>query len=193
MESGTPPDPRSAANGLSGPEHPPASPSKRVKRPFILLRSAIGGLPEADQFESPEQLDRAIHEISRQGGTPRSVDWWIGSICLLIAVLIARWVAKNLLYQVNWHPVLEEALLYAAIFGTAGVTIWWLHRWGSREALRATLIARGIPVCRGCGYSLRGQTPDSKACPECGREIDAEVARILSAFGRSPTSPRGRN
>jgi hypothetical protein len=167
---------------------PSAAPSPpRVKRPWILLRSAIGGLPEAEQFETPEQLDQAVHEISRSGGTPRSIDWWIGLVCLLIAVLISRWIAKSLLYQVNWHPALEEALLFAAIFATAGVTIWLLHRWGSRDALREKLIARGIPVCRGCGYSLRGQTPASKACPECGRPIDGDVSRMLIAT--RPTRP----
>lgn len=155
------------------------------KRPWVVIRSAMSGSAEAEQFESQAEFDQAVHEISRESGTPRSLDWWIGAGCIVAAIVAVRWITKALLRQVNWHPAIEETLLYVAIFGVAVVTIWLLHRWGSREALREKLIGRGIPVCRGCGYSLRGQTAASKACPECGRAIDDDVARILTAYRAS--------
>ncbi|MHC4219655.1 MAG: hypothetical protein ACYSU7_14525 [Planctomycetota bacterium] len=41
-----------------------------------------------------------------------------------------------------------------------------------RRRIREELLARGIPVCLACGYSLRGQT--GPRCPECGRAFDPQ-------------------
>ncbi len=43
------------------------------------------------------------------------------------------------------------------------------YREWMRVFLRQYLNDQGIPVCRGCGYDLRGQT--NARCPECGWEF----------------------
>ena len=45
------------------------------------------------------------------------------------------------------------------------------RRW-MRVYLREYLNDHGIPICRNCGYDLRGQV--NPRCPECGMEFDGE-------------------
>lgn len=168
----------------SDPKREKSAPDRRSaaphKAPWFVVR-AIRALPEAEQFDSEQQRDEAIGEIHGDVSPFRGLDFWIGIAVFLGVVVPVFYGLRVLRRAVNWHPTVEEILTYAALFATAGVTLWFLWRWGARQDLRAKLIARGIPVCRGCGYSLRGQTADSTKCPECGREIDAEVARILAS------------
>jgi hypothetical protein len=56
----------------------------------------------------------------------------------------------------------------------------WIWRNGIKKRLREKLIEQGVPVCRGCGYCLRGLPPTGLAlCPECGRPPEADVVRLL--------------
>ena len=62
---------------------------------------------------------------------------------------------------------------------TWGIPIAYFRHHARRE-LRELLILRDIPVCRGCGYSLRGQVSESDRCPECGHSIRDDVRRIIA-------------
>jgi hypothetical protein len=173
---------RPAHDPPAKPQRPAIRPASAAGKATWFLRRAIGSLPEAEQFESVQQRDEAIGEINQEVSRLRSLDLWTGSGILIVVGLAAWYVFKTLLLLVNWHPLVEKLALWGSVTAVYGVTSWFLWRWGSREGLREKLIGRGIPVCRGCGYSLRGQTAKSKACPECGRAIDEDVARILTAY-----------
>lgn len=49
-------------------------------------------------------------------------------------------------------------------------------------SLRRQLRDRGIPLCMGCGYDLRGQI--EPRCPECGRPIEAELVKMCESLRR---------
>jgi hypothetical protein len=58
-------------------------------------------------------------------------------------------------------------------------TRWLFHR-RALALLRDRMIWLGIPLCRHCGYDLRGQTVPR--CPECGRPFEP-VGRGLEKNG----------
>ena len=80
--------------------------------------------------------------------------------------------------------VLPAALLKAVRLVAMGVTFYVvlrrLHWWGMKKAVRRKLLDYDVPVCIGCGYSLRGLAGTSDCCPECGRGFDDRVHEILS-------------
>ena len=47
--------------------------------------------------------------------------------------------------------------------------VWHSRSW-MRRFLRDYLNEHGIPICRKCGYDLRGHV--SEACPECGMPVE---------------------
>ncbi|MBI1826198.1 MAG: hypothetical protein HYR83_07405 [Planctomycetes bacterium] len=56
--------------------------------------------------------------------------------------------------------------------------------------MRKELLNCGIPVCIKCGYCLRGN--DSDKCPECGREIETDIRRMIEVDAGREESPQGR-
>ncbi len=70
------------------------------------------------------------------------------------------WLARNLL----------DLLIGLLLLGLFTVVVAWLLRHRAVAMLRERLIWLGIPLCRHCGYDLRGQI--EPRCPECGRTFD---------------------
>ncbi len=68
----------------------------------------------------------------------------------------------------------------------------WLFRRHAVALLRQRLLWLGVPLCRQCGYDLRGQAVPR--CPECGRAFDrgllsagpAKTDRLPPTDGCSP-------
>ncbi len=83
--------------------------------------------------------------------------------------LYIPWVSAHL---PRWVIAMIPPVLLGTTFGLLMAYCW--HRPLQRR-LRAELVARGIPVCIGCGYDLRGQT--EPRCPECGGHFPEELLR----------------
>ncbi len=159
-----------------------ARPKPRRRR-FVfhdLLKLTLFGLPELDLFDNKVQRDNAVRQIARET-TPGTWSWLQGFLLLTAALLAVVFALRILLAWLRWRESIESALLVAGTAAFAFVLLRAMHRRGIRGPLREKLLAAGIPVCRGCGYSLRGQTPDSTCCPECGRPLDEQVGTILTA------------
>lgn len=162
--------------------------TKGVPHPLNL---SLAGMPELELFETAEQRERALREIAREFGSPRSGSWWVGVAILLAAGVGTLVVARHALTFVGWPEWAEELIRIGAVLVVAALTIRRLHRWGGPADLRRKLIELGVPVCRGCGYSLRGLPFDRRRCPECGRGIEPRVRAILerTAVSRGPDTP----
>lgn len=64
-------------------------------------------------------------------------------------------------------PILRGGLI-GGLAGGSVAGIWqFVLRSAIEQEIRVEMVARGIPVCMGCGYDLRGQV--EQRCPECGR------------------------
>jgi predicted Zn-ribbon and HTH transcriptional regulator len=150
------------------------------------MRWSLAGLPELEQFDSAEQRQSALERIARKAGSPGFGDWWIAVAILVAAVLAVNVAMRFVLHRVSAPGVVEDLLRIGAMIVCGAVVLRWLHRWGAAGELRDELLSAGIPVCRACGYSLRGHPPEAKRCPECGRPLDARVRSALSAWRRSP-------
>ncbi len=138
----------------------------------------LRGLPELELFESTSQRNIAIE---RRRAEFRDSSRWEFQRLLLIMVpgtILADAVANYLNQAIGASRGLK-LLLYLVLSTPAMSVAWWLIRRSSAKSLRESLLSLGIPVCRGCGYCLRGLPPDSSRCPECARPLDAETKKLL--------------
>lgn len=156
-------------------------PLKRNKP--VSMHRTLAGLPELEQFESEEQKQRALAELEKEAGNPLSWDWVIG-VGILIAVVVTttftlRWLTHRIPVVADFPRHVHELIRVGTTIVVFLVMLRWLHRWGAGEQLREKLIAAGVPVCRGCGYSLKGLPADVSKCSECGRVIEADVMKLI--------------
>lgn len=161
------------------PERPASTDRRGRTAPPHPLGLTLSGLPELDLFESPEQREQALREIGKEAGRPWQSSFWVGVAAVALTVAAAAIVARQLLALVPLPGWARDLLLLAFCAGVFLLVLRWLHRSAFRAALREKLLKAGVPVCRGCGYSLRGATLDAPRCPECGRALDERVRDLL--------------
>ncbi|MCG3131043.1 MAG: hypothetical protein FLDDKLPJ_01818 [Phycisphaerae bacterium] len=170
---------------------PPGANSREPARPgFGLTSATLRGLPELGYFESPQQREAALREIESEASNPKSFDFWFGVMLTAAAPILTFFLSRMFLRRIIsllGVTGLDRVVEILLVAGVAWATVRTLHRRGLISAVREKLIARGIAVCRGCGYLLRGLGPGSGRCPECGRRFDVDVETIL----RDATGGRG--
>jgi hypothetical protein len=122
--------------------------------------------PELDLLAAPA----ARHEVYRVA--LRKLGWrWqyllFAAVAPVVAVLAAH-VGLTELGRVAPYVAQFRTLFFAAAAGVAlPLSFQYLFRRTLQVAIREELNRRGVPVCIGCGYDLRGQ--ETPRCPECGR------------------------
>ena len=170
----------------------------------ISMHRTLAGLPGLEHFESDEQRQRALREIEVETGNPFSWDWVIGVVILIGVVITVTLTLRTFMHRIpivgDFPRQVQEILRLAIILIVFFIAVRLLHRWGAGEQLREKLIAAGVPVCRVCGYALKGLPTDSSKCPECGRDFDQDVIKLLRPSTRldedaapppaAPTEPR---
>ncbi|MDX2199118.1 MAG: hypothetical protein SF069_09120 [Phycisphaerae bacterium] len=160
-------------------------PPSQSPAPLGLLRFTLSGLPELELFESDAQRDAALHRLATKSGDPSKRGWWQGFVVLLPMVIVIWFLMRYARTLVIWPSWIEEGLSFFVLLAAAALVARWLHRGGAARELREQLLLQGVPVCRGCGYSLRGQLEGAQRCPECGREIDADAAALIGRTSRA--------
>jgi hypothetical protein len=164
-------DARPAESGV------PVTPRSRPKHLFNLT---LSGIEELDQFESEEQKQKVLGELGREAGSPSKFSLWLAVVILGVSVFAISRLTKWALRFVMLDSLVEDIIQFAVTFAGFFLALRWLHRWGARDDLRKKLLSLGIPVCMGCGYSLRGLTRSHERCPECGREIEEGVRKLMA-------------
>ena len=149
------------------------------KRPKHLFNATLSGIEELDQFETEEKKQKALSEIGKEAANPLSFSFWLAVLILAAGTFAATRISKWALRFVHLNSIAEEIIQYVVTFIVFFLLLRWLHRWGARDDLRKKLLAQGIPVCLGCGYSLRGLCRAHERCPECGRVIDEKVRKLM--------------
>lgn len=146
------------------------------------MNVTLAGIEELDLFPTPEAREQAIAEHAE---AVRGWDLVLGiAICVVAASgawAFARWGNLGGLSYImplpNWA---REIITFATVVVCMFITLRYLHRWGVKRELRRKLIDLRVPVCEGCGYLLRGVSPSTERCPECGRAIDARVRDLIT-------------
>lgn len=125
--------------------------------------------PELRRMGASEAQDSVIHDAMRLERATVGHELVSVSFVLLWAVAgmgFIHWLEPLLRHHV------PRALSYVVFFTLAplaiGITAWWAKARHRLRALRRVLRSRGIAICEGCGYDLRGL--DSSRCPECGTQ-----------------------
>ena len=103
---------------------------------------------------------------------------WITLIAYCVASSILGLTLRELtianIYGGRW-PVVDvgTAIILRLVIPLipAPLLFLWLRRW-MRAYLRDYLNDHGIPICRNCGYDLRGHV--SRTCSECGTPCDGK-------------------
>jgi len=122
--------------------------------------------PELNQLETKEERQAVFKAALKKVSTrPR---YWLPMI--LVSMTAAAFVPtiSLLIGRIfSVPPRLRESMIFGLVMGSL-LAGWRLAFRGSiQKQIRVEMIARGIPVCMGCGYDLRGQV--EPRCPECGR------------------------
>ncbi len=165
--------------------------SKENKPRKNLLNFTLRGLPELEYFPTPQSRQTALDEIGSEAGNPKSGQFWLGVLVTVAGALAARWLAGWLLSFVLWPRLVEEILHTVGTLAGFLLVLRWLHRRGTARDLRLKLLATGVPVCMSCGYLLRGLSPATGRCPECGAPFSSRVCDLLSTSPAisAPNSP----
>jgi len=122
--------------------------------------------PELMQFETKEErrdvYRKAMKKVFRR---PRFWLSWIGGAIILpaaMAVFIFLFL-KPIFDIPSW---LRGGLVGGLVGGSFVYMLTRLFRRAIEKQIRLEMLARGLSVCMGCGYDLRGQI--EPRCPECG-------------------------
>ena len=130
---------------------------------------ALMQVPEPDFRKNPELLllhsdeqRRVVFKVAYRRVRKRLVV--VGCCCGAIVGLLVPFVAGAALGLVS------KLAIAALVAGAISAPLLAAYRWGLEAPLQRTvrreLVARGVPVCLACGYSLIGSV--SGVCPECG-------------------------
>jgi len=159
-----------------------ASGSATGRRPAQpnLLNFTLRGLAEWNEFPDEESRQKALSEIAEEAADLKSWGYWWAIFLHVVVVVGAMFVINLGLRLVSWPNIVEQVIRLGGAFAAFAGILTWLHRQGTAEQLREKLLAQGIPICKPCGYSLRGLSPTSERCPECGRRIEERVRSLLT-------------
>jgi len=137
-------------------------------------RAGPSRISELNYFENIFDRQEAVQSALADPRIRRRTNWLHGVL----------WVV---LFAMVWQLAFLTAAYFMALASSALIIMTMLYvqeKWvfggeTFRRLLREQLTARGVPICIGCGYDLRGQV--EPRCPECGRP--ASLVR--------PTKPTG--
>jgi hypothetical protein len=144
-----------------------------------LLRRWLLAQPEcasASEYQRKDAADFVCREV-----TPGWVDIVVITVPVVAIIFVLKCVARLLGPHLGFVPVpmrdIVEVLIGLVFMISFVVLVAWLGRHRALTMLRTRLVALGVPLCKHCGYDLRGQT--EPRCPECGRPFD--VSRLTGA------------
>ncbi len=116
----------------------------------------------------PEARARVMTQANRR--VLRGWRLWLVALAALTGFLAVPTVMQ---LTNDWVPLVRSiarwtypiAALLVFFFG-----VYFLWHTSFRDHIRSAIIARGIPICRRCGYDLTGLT--EPRCPECGTPFE---------------------
>ena len=121
---------------------------------------------ELDQLDTKEE-QQAVYKQALKKVCKRPRFWLymiLGTMFLPAgATIIFVWFGR----AVPMPPWLKGSLIGGIVAGFFAGSWQFVFRSAIQKEIRIEMIARGVPVCMGCGYDLRGQV--EQRCPECGR------------------------
>ncbi len=145
-----------------------------------LLRST----PEYQQFATEDARIRAIKELDEE--LEKSPSFWRSVVVIVVAATILAnlsFCVVPMVSPLRVRGIGSGSVVVAWLIALAAVVaVVWTWRRGVVRRLRAKLIESGVPVCRACGYPMRGLAAGaatSVRCPECGWEADDAVVGLI--------------
>lgn len=123
--------------------------------------------PELKLLE-PEARERVMAQANRR--VLRGWRLWLVALAILAAFLalpqmfrLTNDLAPFVRSIARWTFPIAALLVF--FFG-----VYFLWHASFRDHIRSAIIARGIPICRRCGYNLTGL--NEPRCPECGTPFE---------------------
>lgn len=142
-------------------------------------RSMMRLFPELSLIE-PERERKAVWESAQASA---SVTWYV--LLLTTVLLSIKMQELAMLYLGRYVPTAYREVLDIAAKACVSVCVFcagvWTRRRRIAKAIRLEVNRRGIPICMGCGYCLRGIS--SLRCPECGAAYDPHACPTCSGRG----------
>jgi hypothetical protein len=142
-------------------------------------RRLLQRTPEYQLFLTEEARLRAIKELDEE--LEKNPAFWRGVVVIIVTATILANLSFCVVPMVSpWRAPGggSGAAIVAWVIALGAVAaVVWTWRRGVIRRLRDKLIESGVPVCRACGYPMRGL--DAPRCPECGWHADDAVRAIL--------------
>ena len=121
---------------------------------------------ELEQLETKEER-QAVYEQALKKVYKRPRFWLYMILGTVILPAVATIIFVRFGRAVPMPLWLNGAMIGGIVSGSLVASWEFVFRRAIEEQIRLEMVARGIPVCLGCGYDLRGQV--EPRCPECGR------------------------
>ena len=137
-------------------------------------RTGLGArlYPELGLVEDREERHRIFKTAERK--LFRNWRAWVVALPVTTLVILlmneGRLILQSTPYFTPWLALL---LFFFAMLAYISFVSTFVFVKPMRQSIRKQLLERGIPVCRNCGYYLRG-LPEPR-CPECGAAFDKKL------------------
>lgn len=134
--------------------------------------------PELRRVDDPaERMGLWKKAVRERGWLVYLVICGLLGLGMLVLIVSARSLAARF-----WPNTLAGPIVSGIVGGFMGPAGAWagivLFRRQIHRSLRRQLVERGVAICVGCGYDLRGQV--EPRCPECGEPFDLAILSGVS-------------
>jgi len=153
-----------------------------------------------DRPKKTENIEKAIPELSRYA-TPeerlavlkawnrhffRRWTSWLGMIVSGIVVMAIMSPLWTWLIRKGLPPVAVGGICGGIVGGGSVALLQVFYRQKMLRFIRDDMNRNGLPVCRECGYDLRGI--QEARCPECGRGLTEVAPGLCSVWAQKSGS-----
>lgn len=134
-----------------------------------------GQLPELQLLPSEEERGSVMiaawdRHLRGKRGSVRPLAFVMSIALAVPLVLMMRVTPGGQPSFLTGNTLLNTVILGGLnILPIAGLIVFY-HRRILPKEVRRELVRRGVPVCIGCGYCLRGSS--ASTCPECGIAVE---------------------
>ncbi len=111
----------------------------------------------------------------------------------IIVIVTETIIAATAIWAVTRYRIFPENFATPMVLLLVGAVVCGTAAWCLRQKLSQSFkprSRRGLPICRRCGFLLRGEPSTNRSCRECGQPISEAVRRAVRRARGEWSGPR---